>query len=77
MQVEIRTPEKSLFSGAVDAVHLPGTKGEFTVLPRHAAIISTLREGKIVCRTGKTEQEFEIKSGIAEVKNNVISICVE
>ncbi len=77
MNLEIKSPEKSLFSGKVDVVHLPGTKGTFTVLPRHAAIISTLREGKITCRSGKEEQEFEIKSGIAEVKNNMITVCVE
>ena len=77
MKLEIRTPEKRLFSGDVDAVHLPGTKGAFTVLPRHAALISTLQEGKITCRKGKEEQDFDIKSGIVEVKNNVISICVE
>ncbi|MDR1698770.1 MAG: ATP synthase F1 subunit epsilon [Prevotellaceae bacterium] len=77
MQLEIKSPEKSLFSGKVDVVHLPGTKGEFTVLPRHAAIISTLREGKITCRRGKEEWDFDIKSGIAEVKNDVITVCVE
>jgi F-type H+-transporting ATPase subunit epsilon len=77
MNLEIKSPEKSLFSGTVDAVHLPGSKGEFTILPRHAAIISTLRDGKIICRTGKEEREFEIKSGIVEVKNDVIMACVE
>ncbi len=40
MQIEIISPEKSIFKGNVDTVNLPGAKGRFTILDKHAPIIS-------------------------------------
>ena len=42
MMLEILSPEQKLFSGEVESVTLPGTLGEFTVLKRHAPLISSM-----------------------------------
>lgn len=47
MTLEILSPEKTLFSGEVQRVTLPGAAGEFTVLPHHAPIISSLTAGRV------------------------------
>jgi len=47
MQLEIITPEASVFSGEIEAVQLPGINGSFQLLKGHAMIISTLTEGKV------------------------------
>ena len=47
MFVEIVSPEKTLFTGDVSSVHLPGSEGSFQILNNHAPIVSTLKEGLI------------------------------
>lgn len=78
MLLEIITPDKSVFSGQVKLVQLPGTKGTFEILSHHAPIISTLEKGKIkvVDATGQ-ELFFEITGGVIENKDNKIVILAE
>jgi F-type H+-transporting ATPase subunit epsilon len=56
LQFELVTPERLLLSEMVEMVVVPGTEGNFGVLPGHAPLISTIRPGMIF-----------IVSGIAEV----------
>ncbi|MCB0737955.1 MAG: ATP synthase F1 subunit epsilon [Bacteroidetes bacterium] len=76
MQIEILTPEETLFAGEVTSLKLPGAKGEFQVLNNHAPIISTLTKGTVVCTTKEGEKRFEITSGVAEVMNNKVIVLV-
>lgn len=77
MKLEIISPSDILFKGEADSVTLPGVKGSFTVLKNHASLISVLKEGDIVYRSGEEEEKsLLIKGGIADVDNNVVSICV-
>lgn len=39
MKVTIVSPEKILYEGDAESIKLPGTKGRFEVLNRHAPII--------------------------------------
>ena len=47
MMLEILSPEQKLFSGEVESVTLLGTLGDFTVLKRHAPLISCLNQSEI------------------------------
>lgn len=76
MKVTIVSPEKTLFEGDAESVKLPGTKGRFEVLNRHAPIISTLCNGDVECE-GKEPFKVTIKGGFVEVAHNVVAICVE
>ena len=77
MKLEIISPEKVLFSGEVELVTLPGSLGSFTILPGHAAIISSLEKGKLTYRTGGENTEMDIDSGFAEGKQDQITVCIE
>ncbi|MBW7840361.1 MAG: hypothetical protein H3C36_12150, partial [Chitinophagaceae bacterium] len=46
MNLEILTPEHTVFKGDVYGVQLPGINGLFEVLDKHAAIVSALKAGK-------------------------------
>lgn len=74
--VEILSPEKTVFKGDAKAVFLPSVLGNFEVLPGHAAVVAALEKGSVIVRAD-VEKKFEIKSGIARVKNNVVTVCVE
>jgi len=78
MKLDILTPAKTLFSGQVDSVTLPGTLGMFTVLENHAPMISSLRRnGKITYGKGDQKTSITIDGGFAEVLGNVVTVCVE
>ena len=48
LHFELVAPERVLFSGEVDAVMLPGTEGDMTVLPGHAPVMTALKTGFLV-----------------------------
>ena len=75
MQLDILTPDKALFSGEVESVILPGSKGQFEILKNHAAIVSSLDKGSVKVKTtdGKT-QVFEVNGGFVEVLDNKIVV---
>lgn len=74
MKLSIITPDKIVFEGDATAVTVPGTSGSFQILKDHAAIISTLEDGKVIVQQGKDEQILNIKGGVVEAKNNVVTI---
>ena len=69
VEFELVTPERLLVSQPVDMVVVPGTEGNFGVLPGHAPLISTLRPGTIDIYQGRTTiiQRIFVAGGIAEV----------
>ncbi len=78
MLLNIITPEKTLFSAEASMVTIPGTEGEFGVLPRHAPFISSLKPGTITIDTadGK-QQKIEVTGGFAEVVPERCTILAE
>jgi F-type H+-transporting ATPase subunit epsilon len=78
MHLEIITPEKKLFSGEINLLQVPGTKGSFEILNNHAPIISTLEAGRIKIKSLEgTINYFEIQGGVIEAKSNKIIILAE
>jgi F-type H+-transporting ATPase subunit epsilon len=68
VQFELVTPEQLLVSRDVDMVVVPGTEGNFGVLPGHSPLISTIRPGTIDIYEGNAITErFFVASGLAEV----------
>ena len=47
LHLEIVTPDGLVFSNDIKSVVLPGSEGEFGVLPGHASLISLLKAGVI------------------------------
>lgn len=77
MTLEIISAQEVVYRGEADLVNLPGEMGSFTVLKNHASLISVLVPGKIRYeREGGAGDEIEIKGGLADVDNNVISVCI-
>ena len=77
MYLEIITPDKKVYTGKVNLVQVPGSKGLFEVLEYHAPIISTLEKGRIKILEGGAESYFHISGGVIEVKDNNVIILAE
>tara|TARA_B100001029_G_scaffold23389_2_gene16054 strand:- start:525 stop:794 length:270 start_codon:yes stop_codon:yes gene_type:complete len=89
MFLEIVSPEKTLFTGEVSSVHVPGTEGSFQILNNHAPIVSTLKKGSIKLKGSfdsksenleihsNNEASLDIQSGVIEMKKNKLIILVD
>jgi F-type H+-transporting ATPase subunit epsilon len=75
---EIVSPEKLVFSGDVEAVVVPGTEGEFTVLKDHAPLISSMRPGIVVIdETPAKKLRLFVPGGFAEVGPSGLTILAD
>ncbi len=68
VEFELVTPERLVISRGVDMVVVPGTEGDFGVLPGHTPMISTVRPGIVNVYEGReiAERMF-VAGGFAEV----------
>jgi F-type H+-transporting ATPase subunit epsilon len=68
VQFELVTPERLIVSAEVEMVVVPGSEGNFGVLPGHAPLISTIRPGTIdIYEGGAITERIFVVGGIAEV----------
>lgn len=68
VKFELVSPEKILLSEDVDMVVVPGSEGNFGVLPGHAPLISAVRPGVIeVYESGAVAERIFVVGGFAEV----------
>lgn len=78
LELEIISPERVLFRGDVEQVTLPGAAGAFTILPRHAPIVSSLVAGEVgYVPAGGTRQRLAVAGGFVEMSHGRVSVCVE
>lgn len=76
MTLKIISAEKVEYIGEVELVSLPGAMGLFTVLENHASLISELVPGKIEYAEKGQRKTMDIRGGIADIDNNVVSVCL-
>ncbi len=74
MLLEILTPDKTLFTGEVTGVQLPGTGGSFELKENHAPIVSSLTAGVVTIRTAEGDKTFEINGGVVEMLANKVVV---
>ncbi len=77
MHIEVVTAERELYSGEADVVIAPGTEGELGILPRHAALLTTLKVGEMLIRLGGAEEPLFVSGGFLEVSNNSVIVLAE
>ena len=73
MKLEIVSPDGILFEGETESVSFPGVAGSFDILPHHAPLMA----GTIRFEANGKRQEQTIQSGFVEVKDDILSVCVE
>lgn len=75
---ELVSPERLLESTEADMVVVPGSEGDFGVLPGHVPLISTLRPGVIEIYDGNVvRQRIMVTGGFAEISNDRLTVLVE
>ena len=76
--LELVSPEKLLFSGAITDVLVPGTEGEFVVMAGHMPVMTALRPGVVDIgdADGKHTRMF-VRGGFADVTNTSLTLLAE
>jgi F-type H+-transporting ATPase subunit epsilon len=75
---ELVSPERLLFSGEVEAVVVPGSEGEFTVLKDHAPLMSVLKPGIVeIDETAAKKTKLFVRGGFADVSPRGLTILAE
>lgn len=78
LHFELVSPERVLFSGEVEAVLLPGSEGDMTILPGHAPLMTTLKAGFVIATTTKDNGErVLVRGGFAEVNQTGVTVLAE
>jgi F-type H+-transporting ATPase subunit epsilon len=76
--LELVSPEKLVFSGEVEAVAVPGTEGEFTVLKDHAPLIAMMKPGVVVIEEAPAKKlRLFVPGGFAEVAPSGLTILAD
>lgn len=78
IQIDIVTPDKTVFSGGVVSFSAPSVDGYFEVLYNHTPLLAALKIGKIVITENSGEKKcFSISGGFTEVNNNNVIVLAE
>lgn len=76
-EFELVSPEKLLFSGAVESVTASGIEGDFTVMKDHAPFMTTLRPGWVRIRGGGKDADLYVRGGFADVSPSGFTILAD
>jgi F-type H+-transporting ATPase subunit epsilon len=77
LHLEIVTSERTVFSGEVDMVTVPGAGGVMGVLPHHAPVLSTLRPGELHYKIGEDIETLAIGGGFVDIHDNNVIILAD
>lgn len=78
MKCEIITPNGMIYSGDIASVTLPGSEGEFGVLPDHASLVTLLNSGVIeIEKEDKSTELVAIDWGHVKVDEGKVTILAE
>ena len=77
IRCEIVSQDRTVFTGDVDIVVLPGAAGEMGILPKHAPVLTTLKYGFVRVRKSGAEEVFAVAGGVAEVQPEIVTILAD
>ena len=76
LELTIVTPQGEAFRGPIESVVLPGTEGDFGVLPQHERLLTALREGEVEIKTPAGTRKATISEGFADVSGSEVVVMV-
>ena len=77
LHVEVVTAERELYNGEADMVSAPGSEGRLGILPRHAALLTTLIPGELSIKLGSAEEPLFVSGGFLEVSDNSVTVLAD
>ena len=60
MKIDVVTTEEIVYSGDVDIVIAPGSDGQLGILPRHAALLTSIEAGIVLVGIPQGRQRYQL-----------------
>jgi F-type H+-transporting ATPase subunit epsilon len=76
MELNILTPDRTVFKGEAEKVTVPTRSGYITVLPGHASLVSAVAPGEIRVASKKGDRIFIAERGVIETSGSKASILL-
>ncbi|MEM7409926.1 MAG: ATP synthase F1 subunit epsilon [Myxococcota bacterium] len=77
LELTIVTPAGAAYAGPVDGVVLPGTEGDFGVLPDHERFLCPLRVGEVQIQKDGSTVYASVADGFADVSSEAVAVLVD
>jgi F-type H+-transporting ATPase subunit epsilon len=78
LTVEVVTAERIVrVEQGVDVLVAPGSEGQLAIMPKHAALMTTLDAGELIIRRASQEDSFAVSGGFMEVRNDHVTILAD
>ena len=77
LTLSIVTPARRVVETEVDSVVLPGSEGEFGVLPGHEALLAPLAQGDVTDQEAGRGIRIAITGGFAEVTQSRVTVLAD
>src|SRR2546423_13731192 len=77
LHVEVVTAERELYNGEANLVSAPGSEGRLGILPRHAALLTTLAPGDLRIELNGAEEPLFISGGFLEVSDDNVTVLAD
>jgi len=77
LTLEIVTPDRALIHEQVDEVVVPGSQGDFGVLPGHTPMLATLKVGELWYRQGQEKHYVTVAFGFVEVLPDRVTVLAQ
>ena len=77
-QLDIVTPEKTVYSGMVQSLQAPGVEGSFGILARHIPMLAALDIGPLhFLDEAGSKRQLAVGGGFAEVRPDQVTVLAE
>src|SRR3989440_599542 len=77
LHVEVVTAERELYNGEANLVSAPGSEGRLGILPRHAALQTTLAPGDLRIELNGAEEPLFVSGGFLEVSDDNVTVLAD
>lgn len=76
LKLQIITPIKVALTEEIDSITAPSKAGEITILPKHVALFSVLKEGVVMIKKNGEESFLSIGGGYLETDGKEVRLLV-
>jgi len=77
MQVLVATAEREVYSGEATMLLAPGSEGELGIMPKHNALLTSLKPGELIITNGDEVDEVFVSGGFMEVQPDKVTILAD
>ena len=78
LKLEVITPNGAIYDGEALEVTLPGSEGEFGVLPHHASLTTELKAGVVdILTPEKKTESIVVNWGVVQVSETKVTVLVD